>query len=132
MDTERERVFMCRRKLFCLRLQRLAKLLKNYKLGGIWASALGRPAYNALLRCGKQVLSLHSHDLENFEMLSYGRLNIMCMMWVLLTQHKFVEAAKLMVFAIHSTPMSTTWVWRATYQIFKCMGASIYSKKFNK
>lgn len=132
MDAEKECIFKCRRKLFCLRLQRLTKLLQNYKKGKIRLCALGRMTYNALINRGKQVLSLHSRGLEDFETLSFNRHRIMCMMWVFLTQHKFVEAAKLMVFAIHNTPMSHSWIWRATYQIFNCMKASILSKKFNK
>ncbi|CDI96828.1 expressed conserved protein [Echinococcus multilocularis] len=88
--------------------------------------------WNVGVRTGPSDVQCVNSPWQTFETLSCDRQRIMCMMWVLLSRHKFTEAAELMVYAIHNYTLSPSWIWRATYQIFNCMKVSISSEKFNK
>ncbi|KAM7543257.1 hypothetical protein Aperf_G00000005204 [Anoplocephala perfoliata] len=70
---------------------------------------MGRLTYNAI------------HNSENFEDLSSDRQRVMAFMWILLMQHNFTGAAKLLTFAVHKYDMSSSWYWHTAYHIFNCM-----------
>ncbi|VUZ47910.1 unnamed protein product, partial [Hymenolepis diminuta] len=99
-----------KQKLYCLKIRRFAKLFQNVSgKTQFFLFCMGRLTYNAI------------NNSENFENLSSDRQRVMAFMWILLTQHNFTGAARLLTHAVHKYDMSSSWFWQVAFHIFNVM-----------
>ncbi|KAF6778335.1 hypothetical protein AHF37_01857 [Paragonimus kellicotti] len=109
-----------RRKLYFLRLRRLCQVLQCAKTEGLSQKWLGHHSFSVLAAA------------EDFRVISPSvKRRIFCLMWHLLSKHRFHEAARLLVHTIHVHPFPPSWIWRIAFHLFRCLDTPENFLRFN-
>ncbi|CAH8571049.1 unnamed protein product [Schistosoma turkestanicum] len=109
-----------RNRLYFLRLRRFCQFILNLGRDGFYDGWVGKESYCIL------------NTAEDFRLLHSEKARVICVMWYLLSRHKFKEAARLLAHSIHTYPMSSTWIWRVAFHIFQCHNDDVGLRSFNR
>ncbi|KAF8567394.1 hypothetical protein P879_08494 [Paragonimus westermani] len=109
-----------KRKLYFLRLRRICQVLQCAKTEGLSQQWLGHHSFSVLAAA------------EDFRVISPSvKRRIFCLMWHLLSKHRFLEAARLLAHTIHTHPFPPSWIWRIAFHLFRCLDRPENFRKFN-